>query len=245
MYSKEKYAVTMGDSVYYSLRKNIMDLNLKPGEAINVKEISEQLGVSRSPVRDSLIKLEKEGLITTIPKKGTIVSKIDLKRVKEERFLRRCLEEKVIILFAKHSIDSDVTELKNKIKMQQESIDKNDMKSFLEYDNQYHEVFFRVANKMLCWEAVKNMSGHYGRVRTMTLWNGKTVHYVIEQHELFLKFIMDKDIEELKKLTEIHLTQQSKEEIVLIEQYPDFFESDIDDNENVGFLKKDFLEMMR
>jgi len=245
MYSNEKYAVTMGDSVYYSLRKNIMHLNLKPGEAINVKEISEQLEVSRSPVRDSLIKLEKEGLVTAIPKKGTIVSKIDLKRVKEERFLRQCLEEKVVVLFLELFSDSDIIELKSKIQKQQESIDKKDMESFLEYDDQFHEIFFRVANKMLCWETVKNMCGHYRRVRFMTLWNGKVVHYVIEQHELFLKFIIDKNIEELKKLTEIHLTQQIKEEKVLLEQYPDLFEPTIDDNAEVGFLKKDFLKMMK
>lgn len=245
MYSKEKYAVTMGDSVYYSLQKNIMDLNLKPGESINVKEISEQLEVSRSPVRDALIKLEKEGLVTAIPKKGTVVSKIDLKRVKEERFLRQCLEEKVMLLFAERCSEHDIIELKNRIKMQQESIDKKDISSLFEHDNQFHEIFFRVANKMLCWETIKNMSGHYGRVRFMTLWNAKTVHYVIEQHELFLKFIMDKNIEELKKLTEIHLTQQNKEEIVLIEQYPEFFKQDIVDDGEVNFLKKDFLKMMR
>lgn len=245
MYSKEKYTVTMGDSVYYSLRKNIMHLNLKPGESINVKEISEQLEVSRSPVRDSLIKLEKEGLVTAIPKKGTIVSKINLKRVKEERFLRQCLEEKIVLLFVECFSDSDIIELKSKIQKQQESIDKKDMESFLEYDDQFHEVFFRVVNKMLCWETVKNMCSHYRRVRFMTLWNGKVVHYVIEQHELFLKFIMDKNIEELKKLTEIHLTQQSKEEKVLMEEYPDFFEVAMDDDTDVGFLKKDFLKMMK
>ena len=245
MYSKEKYTVTMGDSVYYSLRKNIMHLNLKPGESINVKEIAEQLEVSRSPVRDSLIKLEKEGLITAIPKKGTIVSKINLKRLAEERFLRQCLEEKIVVLFLECYSDSDIIELKSKIQKQQESINKNDIESFLEYDDQFHEIFFRVTDKMLCWETIKNMSGHYRRVRFMTLWNGKIVHYVTEQHELFLKFLMDKNIEEIKKLTEIHITQQSKEEKVLLELYSEFFELDVEDSGNVGFLKKDFLKMMK
>lgn len=245
MYSKEKHTVTMGDSVYYSLRKNIMHLNLKPGESINVKEISEQLEVSRSPVRDSLIKLEKEGLVTAIPKKGTIVSKIDLKRVKEERFLRQSLEEKVVLLFLERCSDSDIIQLKNNIQMQQESISKNDMQSFFKYDNKFHETFFMVANKMLCWETVKNMSSHYDRVRFMSLWDGKVINYIIEQHELFLKFIIDKNIEELKKLTEIHLTQQNKDEEVLVEKYPEFFKENIDNNEDLGFLKKDFLKMMR
>lgn len=246
MYSKEKHSVTMGDSVYYSLRKNIMHLNLKPGESINIKEIAEQLEVSRSPVRDAFIKLEKEGLITSIPKKGTTISKINLDRVSEERFLRQCLEEKVVLLFLQKYSDSDITQLKSKIEKQKESISTKDMKSLLEYDDQFHEIFFRVANKMLCWETLKNMSGHYRRVRLMALWDEEVVNYVIERHNQYIKLIMDGNSEELKKLTETHLTQQNQEEKILVEKYPDFFESTLDDVEsNLGFLKKDFMRMMK
>lgn len=246
MYSKEKYTATMGDSVYYSLRKNIMHLNLKPGESINIKEISEQLEVSRSPVRDSIIKLEKEGLITSIPKKGTIISKIDLKRVSEERFLRQCLEEKVTLLFLDCYSDSHINKLQDNIKKQKESIENNDIGAFLEYDDQFHEIFFKVTNKMLCLETLRNMSGHYRRVRFMTLWDVKVVEYVINQHEQLLKFIIDRNIVELKKLIEIHLSQQDKEEKMLIEKYPDFFEPTLDEEESeISFLKKDFLKMMR
>ncbi|MBU3102299.1 MULTISPECIES: GntR family transcriptional regulator [Clostridium] len=240
---EEKRAVTIGDSVYYSLRKNIMYLNLKPGESINTKEIAEQLGVSRSPVRDSLIKLQKEGLITTIPKKGTIISKIDLNRVEEERFLRLCVEEKVLLLFLKCHSDSDLAELKDNLEKQKECISKKDMESFLEYDDQFHEVFFRVSNKMLCWEALDNMSGHYRRVRFMALSNVLVVNYVIDQHERFLKLILDENVEDLKILIELHITQQNKEEKALIEEYPDYFHCASDDIEN--FLKKDFLKMIK
>ena len=246
MYFKEKRAVTIGDSVYYSLRKNIMHLNLKPGESINTKEIAEQLGVSRSPVRDSLIKLQEEGLITSIPKKGTIISKIDLNRVKEERFLRLCLEEKIVVLFLKCYSDSDLTDLKINMENQNKSIAKKDMELFLEYDDQFHEIFFRATNKMLCWESLKNMSGHYRRVRLMALWNGIVVDYVIGQHEQFLKLIQDKNIEELNKLIEMHLTQQNKEEKTLLEEYPDYFESTSNDKDtDIDFLKKDFLKMIK
>jgi DNA-binding GntR family transcriptional regulator len=85
---------TIGDGVYFTLRKNIVNLNLKPGEPLNVKSISEKLGVSRTPVRDAFIKLEKEGLVDVFPQKGTSVSRIDLRRVDEEKFIRESLEEK-------------------------------------------------------------------------------------------------------------------------------------------------------
>ena len=66
---------------------------------MNIKTISERLNVSRTPVRDALIKLAKEGLVDVIPQKGTSVSKIDLKRVEEERFLRESLELRAIEIF--------------------------------------------------------------------------------------------------------------------------------------------------
>lgn len=246
MYSKEKYSSTMGDSVYYSLKKNIMHLNLKPGESISIKEISEQLEVSRSPVRDSLIKLEREGLVTSIPKKGTIISKIDIKRVNEERFLRQCVEEKVILLFLDNYSESDIEQLKNRIEKQKESIANNDMQSFLEYDDKFHEIFFKATNKTLCWEILKNNSGHYRRVRRMVLWEDQVIQYVIEQHEQMIELIINKDKEELKKLTEKHLGQQYEEEKILMEKYDEYFEKNIDEKDNeISFLKRDFLKNMR
>lgn len=245
MYYEEKRAVTIGDSVYYSLRKNILYLNLKPGESINTKEIAEHLGVSRSPVRDSLIKLQKEGLITSIPKKGTIISKINLDRVEEERFLRLCLESKVILLFLKCYSDSDLTELKNNLENQKESIRKKDMESFLRYDDQFHEIFFRASNKMLCWETLQNMSGHYHRVRFMALSDVLVVNYVLNQHEQFLNLILEENIEDLKILIELHISQQNKEEKTLIKEYPDYFECTAVDMVNIDFLKKDFLKMIK
>ena len=246
MYSKEKYASTMGDSVYYSLKKNIMHLNLKPGESISIKEISEQLEVSRSPVRDSLIKLEREGLITSIPKKGTIISKIDLGRVNEERFLRQCVEEKVILLFLDKYLDSDIEQLKNRIEKQKESIENNDIQSFLEYDDKFHEIFFKATNKMICWETLKNTSGHYRRVRMMSLWEAQVIKHIIEQHEQMIELIINKDKGELKKLTELHLNQQDEQEKILMEKYAEYFEKNIDEKDNeLSFLKRDFLKNMR
>lgn len=55
--------MSIGEKVYLELKKSILELNRKPGEVVNIKDLCEQYGVSRSPVRDALIKLEKEGLI--------------------------------------------------------------------------------------------------------------------------------------------------------------------------------------
>lgn len=230
----------IGDSVYYSLRKNIISVNFKPGEALSIKDISEKLNVSRSPVRDALIKLGKEGLVDIIPQKGTSVSKIDLKRVDEERFLRKSLEENAMRLFIKTYKESDIAILRNNIEMQKQTLNNNDYISFLDYDDNFHSVFFQSIDKNMCWEIVQSMSGHYRRVRLMSLWDDAILSNVVAQHQEIIESICDKNFEKAIEMSQKHLSKISKEESELIKKYPDFFKEQDNDN----FLIKDFYSRM-
>jgi Transcriptional regulators len=236
---------TISDSVYYTLRKNILDLNLKPGKSISIKDISEELGVSRSPVRDAIIKLSKDGLVDSIPQSGTIISKIDLKRVAEERFLREALEEKTLPLFLEIYQEKDITFLKERIKGQRACMENGSYSEFLEHDDLFHEIFFQVSEKTMCWKTVQSMSGHYRRVRFMSLWNDSIMQQIIAEHEQLLNFILTKNEVETAKLIRIHCSQQKKEEKHLLRKFPEYFwkleEQDITESES--FLKKDFLNI--
>ena len=80
----------------------------------------------------------------------------------------------------------------------------------------------------------------------MVLWEDQVIQYVIEQHEQMIELIINKDKEELKKLTEKHLGQQYEEEKILMEKYDEYFEKNIDEKDNeISFLKRDFLKNMR
>ena len=92
----DKKGKNVSETVYNILRRNIINLNLVPGSQISEKEISEKMNVSRTPVREAFIKLSKEALVSILPQKGTFVSKIDLSRVQEERFLRETIEFSVM-----------------------------------------------------------------------------------------------------------------------------------------------------
>lgn len=81
------------------MRSDILDLKLRPGMIFSIKDISESYEVGRTPVRDALISLSKEGLITFLPQRWTMISKIDYDKVRNERFLRICVEENVMLEF--------------------------------------------------------------------------------------------------------------------------------------------------
>src|SRR5262249_9041063 len=86
------------DAVYHKLKEQILSVELIPGTNISEKEISVQMGVSRTPVRESFVRLSQEGLLDIYPQRGTVVSLIDLELVEEARFMREQLECAVVRL---------------------------------------------------------------------------------------------------------------------------------------------------
>jgi DNA-binding GntR family transcriptional regulator len=231
---------TIGDGVYFSLRKNIVNLNLKPGEALNVKVISEKLGVSRTPVRDAFIKLEKEGLVDVFPQKGTSVSKIDLKRVDEEKFIRESLEEKAIGLFMADQPSAALARLSSNLGMQRECERRNDCLGFLECDDEFHGILFLSAGKEMSWKLIQNMSGHYRRVRLMSLWDGGVLSGVLAQHEAIFRHIQEGSLGAVLETLSTHFTKIAVDEQNLMQSYPGYFKEQADGD----FLMQDFLNAL-
>lgn len=220
----EKYPIqNTGDRIYAGLRENIMLLQLHPGEELNIKELSEKLEVSRSPVRDAVMRLAKEGLADVLPQKGTRVSRIDPHRVEEERFLRESLEVRLLSAFMGQYTQQDVAEMEQLVEIQTQCLQETRMADFLDYDEAFHRVFFRAADKQLCWELIENMSGHYRRARLMTLWNAKIVGCAIEEHREMLRCIRQQEISRLTEIEENHCRKINIQELDLFTQYPDFF----------------------
>jgi len=233
-------SISIGDGVYYSLRKNIITLNLKPGEPLNIKTISEKLNVSRTPVRDALIKLAKEGLVDVIPQKGTSVSKIDLKRVEEERFLRESLELRAIEIFIGIQKESDIARMRSVLEIQKECAAKNDLVALQEYDDEFHKVFFTATEKETCWDIIQSMSGHYSRIRLISLFERPIIDKVIDQHEKLLDCIIRHDVPEALSVFKDHSSRILDEEKELTGKYPEYFKLQPDNN----FLMQDFLSIM-
>ena len=94
--------------IYRILKANIMSLFLKPGEKISEAELQEIFKTSRSPIREALVKLEKENLIEIFPQKGTKVSLIDLNLVDDTLFMRKILESEVMKLVLESNLNKEI-----------------------------------------------------------------------------------------------------------------------------------------
>ncbi len=233
--TKQTAALLSADeTVYDFIKKRILGLNIKPGETININELVNFLNVSRSPIRDALLRLEKDGLVTATPKKGTIVSQINSIRVQDERFMRACIEVKVAAEFLERHTDADLARMEKMIEAQSKAAHQGDTRAFLEFDDMMHAIMFDVTNHLFSLEAVQNMSGHYSRMRLLSLADNGIMQKTLHEHKELIALIRRGDSSELTNLLNEHITEKGAEIQTLLARYPDLFEKDMQ------FKKDDF-----
>jgi DNA-binding GntR family transcriptional regulator len=229
-------AGTVQDSVYTSLRKSIINLNLVPGTAISEQEIALRYKVSRTPVRETFIHLAKEGLIQVFPQKETLVSRIDFSRVEQEFFLRESLETAVLEPFINNSGPGNFITLEGLIEEQKAAYENNNYIRFVDFDDEFHRIFFKTAGQDLSWAILEKMCGHYHRTRLLSIRLQGIAKNIVEQHKRLLGAVKKKDPAKARDLLRDHLHKLGAEEKMLREEYPDYFAS-LDDNDtfNVDF----------
>ena len=212
--------------VYEELKRNIMSMKLEPGQTMSTQEIATKLNVSRTPVREAFLRLQSEGLVEMIPQRETMVSKISLKRVEQEKFIRECLEMGVIRKFMDKSgceVEENMAEL---IQLQKKCGEEKDFVGFLEADDQFHKVLFDVTGQEMAWETIASRNGHYNRLRILYVKKDTAMQESIEQHHKIATLLESGSREEAARALSSHVRRLDIDEAGLIAQYPDYFESE-------------------
>lgn len=170
----------MRDQTLDTLRRRIISLQLPPGEPLSENELAQELGVSRTPVRESLILLREEGLVQVFPQIGSFVSLVDLGRVAEAQFVREAIE---CASLRDAEVDSDgITGLREILKDQWDAEAAGDVDEFFRLDEDFHRELLRLAGHETAWTAVNSAKAHLDRARRLSLIDARPVSTLIEQH---------------------------------------------------------------
>ena len=212
------------EPVYDILRTDILDLRLRPGMIFSIKDISESYQVGRTPVRDALISLSKEGLITFLPQRGTMISKIDYDKVRNERFLRTCVEENVMMEFMAVCNLKTITALEMSLERQEKLEKSGDIRAFLSEDNYFHSIFYDGANKGYCNDILTANSGHYRRIRLLFMADSGIEKGIVKQHRELVDAVLAKDTERLHAILNHHLNRLVSKERPLVAKYAELFD---------------------
>ena len=214
---------TASEDVYEALKGDILALRRKPGSEVSINEIADERGLSRSPVRDALMRLADEALIDMIAQRGCWVSLIDLERVDEERFLRHSLEKSVLSYFIDAAKDSDISKLNYFVSLQKEALKENDEIAFFSYDDQMHESIFITAGKGRIWNLISRETGHYRRMRILSFDQPGVLDLNIRQHIELIDALREKDLARALKIEGEHVFKITFEASEIIRDNPSYF----------------------
>lgn len=172
--------LSVRDRTLDTLRRRIISLELRPGEPLSENELAQELGVSRTPVRESLILLREEGLVQVFPQIGSFVSLVDLGRVAEAQFVREAIECASLVDAV---VDGEGTAgLREILNDQRGAEAAGDTDEFFRLDEDFHRELLRLAGHETAWTAVNSAKAHLDRARRLSLIDTRPVSTLIEQH---------------------------------------------------------------
>ncbi|MDT0541715.1 MULTISPECIES: GntR family transcriptional regulator [Streptomyces] len=171
-------------AIYLKLRQMVLTLELAPGAALSENELAASLGVSRTPVRESLILLAQEGLVQIFPKIGSFVSRVDPAQVADAQFLREAVELTSLDDLPPQLDPAVVEELRDNLKRQQRA--DLGLEEFFELDEAFHQGLMRLSGHGNVWSTVAAAKGHLDRARRLGLHeNVSPAVFAAQHHEIF------------------------------------------------------------
>ena len=211
------------EMVYRTLRDKIVSMELKPGTIISTQEIADSMSVSRTPVREAFIRLQREELLDVAPQRSTMVSKINMDRVYQERFIREALEIEAMQKFVEVATAESLNRMRRNIEKQYAAIAEQRYIDFLELDNAFHQAAFTETHEYLGRSIVQQMNGHYDRIRLISAWEGQIVSAAMQEHERYVDYIERKDTARARKLLRTHLQALRVQEEILLTNWSEYF----------------------
>lgn len=209
--------------VYHTLKNAIQFLEIKPGTQIVEADLSAELGVSRTPIREALMRLADEMLIEIYPQRGTYVTKIDLLLSKEMAYMRHILETEILMkLCDEKAALQDVVE--DKMYMMSLALKREDPVGYIKQDAEFHRALFAYADHEVLWDIINNTRVHYVRTLVLDMSLPSSLKRSFESHQLIVDYIKTGNKEKLLEILEEHHDfKLSKIDEELVERYPDYF----------------------
>ena len=209
--------------IYDRLRQLIVELRLRPGESLSKAALAKSFGISQTPVREALLRLEEEGLVIIKPQSGTYVAPIDVEKAAEARFLRLSVEIEVVKNLCKKPEGADGTELSLILNRQHYFCETDDREGFSREDSAFHMALYRMAGVEGLWRNVRTMRAHLTRLRMLDIPQPGAMETIMSEHAAIYEAICNRDPVAGEAAVRRHLAGTVSRIEVLKAEYPDYF----------------------
>ena len=177
--------------VFSELEQNIITGKYKPGMALNEKQLCEQLGVSRTPLREALSQLELEGLVESTPNKGAVVLGVSPQDIADIYTIKLELEGLAAFLAAERITTEELTELEETVNMTEFYMGKGDVNKVVELDSRFHDIICKASKNRPLRSMMKNYHNFVRMARTKSLAKRERISLMLSEHKKILAAITE------------------------------------------------------
>ena len=196
------------DVVFNTLRQAILRGELKPGERLMEIQLANKLGVSRTPIREAIRKLELEGLVLMIPRKGAEVAEITEKSLRDVLEVRRALEELAVQLACEKITKEEIRELERVAKEFQQVVNSSDITEIAEVDVCFHDIIYTATDNQKLIQLLNNLREQMYRYRVEYLKRDGVFPQLIAEHEAIIRHIENNEKEKATEVMCRHIDNQ-------------------------------------
>ena len=197
-----KYQVKQAIVTY--LRAAILSGELRPGHTLHESALTKQFGASRSPIREALVQLEQEGLVTTFPKKGSVVTTIDKTQLRQALFIRSSLEATNIELLTQNISDEQVSIMKANIERQRNALLQDDYSEMYDAMDEFHLLLCDFNELPRIWELIRREKVPLDRLHALNQPHSPRMSTLFNQHIEIVKALEERDSEKCSSLIRTH-----------------------------------------
>jgi len=202
--------IPLRDIVFKTLREAIITGDLQPGERLTEIKLANDLGVSRTPVREAIRKLELEGLVIMTARKGAEVAPINARDLREVLEIRRSLESLACELACKNVSDEDIKKLVNINESIVLAIKDDNIEEITKQDVGFHEAIYDITRNARLVHMLHQLKEHIFRYRFEYIKDMKNKAAIVEEHEKIIECLSQKNTKAACKEIERHIEVQEK-----------------------------------
>lgn len=198
------------DVVCETLREAIRSGVLKPGERLMEIQLAEELGVSRTPVREAIRRLELEGCVIMMPRRGTYVANISIRDINEVFEIRTSLESLSSGLAAERITDEELERLQRLLVEIGAHIESGDMDKIVKTDTEFHDLLYQASRNQRLVGIISNLREQLTRFRTTSMSYPGRLKATLEEHRIIVEAIAQGDVKAARKAAEYHMEKSEQ-----------------------------------
>ncbi|MDI9500680.1 MAG: GntR family transcriptional regulator [Acetivibrionales bacterium] len=195
--------------VYNRIRNDILNGVYEPGESLVELKLSEELGVSRTPVREALRQLELEGLVQSVPNKGATVRGVTEQDIQDIYTIRMLIEGLAARWAAEKITPEELEELKEAVDLEEFYTTKSNYGNLLRFDTRFHDIIFKASKSKPLMYTLSTFHRYVQKARRVSMSSPERAAEVLQEHKAILQAIIDRDADRAEKLMTEHVRNAS------------------------------------